>query len=39
MITPRHPNRRVWREIEDNRTGYQELLVARSNKGDRKIHG
>ena len=39
MITPQHPNRRAWREIEDNRTGYQELLVARSNKGGRKIHG
>ena len=38
-IIPQHSSRRAWREIEDNRIGYQELLVARSNKGGRKICG
>jgi len=45
-ITPRHPSRRAWypsrraqREIEDGRVDCQELLVARSNKRGRKIHG
>jgi len=37
MITPQHPSRRVWREIEDDRIGCQKLLVARSNKGGRTI--
>jgi len=39
MIIPQYPNRRAWKEMEDNRTGHQELLVARSNKGGRKIYG
>ena len=39
MITPQHPSRRAWREIEDNRIGHQELLVARSNKRGGKICG
>jgi len=39
MITPRHPNRRAQREIEDEGTGYKELLVARNNKGSGKICG
>jgi len=39
MTPPQHPNRRAWREMEDDGTGHQELLVARSNKGSRKIYG
>jgi len=38
MITPQHPSRRAQRKMEDNRTGYQELLVARSNEGSGKIY-
>jgi len=36
-ITLRHASRRAWREIEDDRVGCQELLVARNNKRGGKI--
>jgi len=39
MITPWHPNRRAQRKMEDDGTGYKELLVARSNKESGKICG
>jgi len=39
MTAPRHPSRRAWREMEDNRVGHQELLVARSNERGKKICG
>ena len=38
MVVPRHPSRRVWRKVENNGTGHQKLLVARSNKGGEKIY-
>jgi len=34
-----HPSRRAWRKIEDDRAGYQKLLVAGSNKRNREICG
>ena len=39
IIASQHPSRRAWREIEDNRVGCQELLVARNNKRGGKIYG
>jgi len=39
MTTPQYPSRRAWRKIEDDRTGYQKLLVARSNERSREICG
>ena len=39
MTIPRYPSRRAQRKIEDDRTGYQKLLVARSNERSREICG
>jgi len=39
MTTPRYPSRRARRKIEDDRTGYQKLLVARNNKKSGEICG
>jgi len=39
MVAPRHPSGRTRRKVEDNRTGHQELLVARSNKRSGEIRG
>jgi len=37
MTAPQHPSRGAWREMENDGVDHQKLLVARSNKGSRKI--
>jgi len=39
MTIPRYPSRRARRKIEDDRTGHQKLLVARSNERSREVCG
>jgi len=39
MTIPRYSCKRAWRKMEDDRTSYQKLLVARSNERSREICG
>jgi len=39
MTTPRYPSRRARRKMEDDRIGYQKLLVAKSNERSREVCG
>ena len=39
MTIPQYPSKRAQRKMENDRTGDQKLLVARSNERSRKIRG